>query len=160
MDGPVTALTIATAVGCGLNGGVFFAFSSFVMPALARLRPAEGTAAMQSINLTAVTPAFMTVLFGTGALCVAVIVAGLAGLGESYGRWLVAGGVLYLAGTIVLTMLYHVPRNDALAAVDTATRDAASLWERYLSEWTGGNHVRAVAGAAAAALLVIGIDAG
>ena len=34
MDGLVTALTVAAAVGCGLNGGVFFAFSSFVMPGL------------------------------------------------------------------------------------------------------------------------------
>jgi uncharacterized membrane protein len=160
MDGLVTALTIATAVGCGLNGGVFFAFSSFVMPGLARLRPAEGAAAMQAINVTAVTPVFMTVLFGTGALCVAVIVAGLAALDESYGGWLVAGGAVYLAGTIVLTMLYHVPRNNALAAVDPATPEAAQLWKRYLTEWTTGNHARAVAGVLAAALLVIGVDAG
>ena len=158
MDGLVTALTIVTAVGCALNGGVFFAFSSFVMPALARLRPAEGAAAMQSINVVAVTPAFMTALFGTGLLCVAVIVAGLAGLDESYGGWLVAGGALYLAGTIGTTMLFHVPRNNALAPVDPA--EAARLWERYVSEWTGGNHVRAAAGIAAAALLVIGVDAG
>ena len=160
MGGLVTALTIATAVGSGLNGGVFFAFSSFVMPALARLRPAEGAAAMQSINVMAVTPVFMTALFGTGALCIAVIVAGLAALDESYGGWLVAGGAVYLAGTIVLTMLYHVPRNNALAAVDPATPEAARLWERYLSEWTGGNHVRAAAGAVAAALLAIGVDVG
>jgi uncharacterized membrane protein len=160
MDGLVTALTIAAAVGCGLNGGVFFAFSSFVMPALARLRPLEGVAAMQSINVTAVTPAFMTALFGTGALCVAVIVAGLAGLDESYGGWLVAGGALGLTGSIVMTMLYHVPRNNALAVVDPATPEAARLWERYLREWTRANHARAVAGIAAAALLMIGVDAG
>jgi uncharacterized membrane protein len=160
MDGLVTALTIATAVGCALNGGVFFAFSSFVMPALARLRPAEGAAAMQSVNVMAVTPPFMTALFGTGALCVAVIVAGLAALDESYGGWLVAGGALYLAGTIALTMLYHVPRNNGLAAVDPATPEAARVWERYLSEWTTGNHARAAAGIAAAVLLVIGVDVG
>ena len=102
----------------------------------------------------------MTALFGTGALCVAVIVAGLAGLDEGYGGWLVAGGVLYLAGSIVVTMLYHVPRNNALAVVDPSTPEAARLWERYLHEWTRGNHARAAAGIAAAALLVIGVDAG
>jgi uncharacterized membrane protein len=160
MNGLVTALTIATAVGCGLNGGVFFAFSSFVMPGLARLRPAEGAAAMQAINVTAVTPVFMTALFGTGALSLAVLVAGLAALDESYGGWLVAAGAVYLAGTIVLTILYHVPRNNALAAVDPATPEGARVWERYLTEWTMGNHVRALAGVLAAALLVIGVDAG
>jgi uncharacterized membrane protein len=115
---------------------------------------------MQSINVTAVTPAFMSALFGTAALCVAVIVAGLAGLGDGYGGWLVAGGALYLAGTIVMTIAYHVPRNNALAAADPGTPEAARLWERYLREWTGANHARAVAGIAAAALLVIGVDAG
>lgn len=65
MDGFLAVLTVVTALGCGLNAGVFFAFSSFVMKALARLQPAQGIAAMQSINLVAVTPAFMAALFGT-----------------------------------------------------------------------------------------------
>lgn len=49
--------------------GVFFDFSAFVMPALKRLKPAESVAAMQSINVAAVTPAFVTALFGTAAVC-------------------------------------------------------------------------------------------
>ena len=50
-------------------GGVFFAFSAFVMQALARLPPAQGIAAMQSINVAAVTPPFMVALFGTALAC-------------------------------------------------------------------------------------------
>ena len=160
MGGLVTTLTVAAAVGCGLNGGVFFAFSSFVMPALARLRPALGAAAMQSINVAAVTPAFMTALFGTAALCVGVVVAGVAALDERFGGWLVAGGLVYLFGTIATTGAYHVPRNNALAAVDADSADGAQVWTRYLREWTAMNHVRAVAGTAAAALLIVGVDAG
>jgi uncharacterized membrane protein len=160
MDGLLTALTVAAAVGCGLNGGVFFAFSSFVMQALGRLRPAEGAAAMQSINVTAVTPVFMTALFGTGALCVAVLVAGVAALNESYGSYLVAGGALYLVGTVLLTMTYHVPRNNALATADPETAEGARVWARYLREWTRMNHVRSAAALAGAALLVVGVDAG
>jgi uncharacterized membrane protein len=48
--------TLASALGCGLVAGVSFAFSAFVMPALKRLKPAEGIAAMQAINVAAVTP--------------------------------------------------------------------------------------------------------
>jgi uncharacterized membrane protein len=55
MDGFLAALTVVAALGCGLNAGVFLAFSSFVMKALARLQPAQGIAAMQSINLVAIT---------------------------------------------------------------------------------------------------------
>ena len=46
-------LKLFAVLGCGLVAGVFFAFSAFVMSALARLQPAQGIAAMQSINITA-----------------------------------------------------------------------------------------------------------
>ena len=52
-------LVIATALGCGLIGGAFFAFSTFVMKALARLPTPQGIAAMQSINVVVITPLFL-----------------------------------------------------------------------------------------------------
>lgn len=58
-------LTVAAVLGCGLNAGVFFAFSGFVMAALRRLPAPQGIAAMQSINVTAVRPPLMAALFGT-----------------------------------------------------------------------------------------------
>ena len=73
MTGLTYAATLITALGCGLVAGVFFAFSSFVMPALKRLPPAQGISAMRSINRLAVTPAFMTALFGTAAACLGLI---------------------------------------------------------------------------------------
>jgi uncharacterized membrane protein len=68
-------LALASGLGCGLNAGVFFAFSSFVMKALARLPPAQGIAAMNSINVAVITPVFMTALFGTSAACLLLYVA-------------------------------------------------------------------------------------
>jgi uncharacterized membrane protein len=44
-------LTFATALGCGLVAGIFFAFSAFVMKALLRLPPAQGMATMQAVNV-------------------------------------------------------------------------------------------------------------
>jgi len=41
-------VTLLAALGCGLIAGVFFAFSTFVMKALARLPTSHGIAAMQS----------------------------------------------------------------------------------------------------------------
>lgn len=38
------ALKIFVVLGCGLVAGVFFAFSTFIMSALARLKAAEGIA--------------------------------------------------------------------------------------------------------------------
>jgi uncharacterized membrane protein len=72
----LVALTVVTALGCGLGAGALFAFSSFVMTALGRLQPAQGIAAMQSINVQAPTPVFMTALFGSALACLAVAVWG------------------------------------------------------------------------------------
>jgi uncharacterized membrane protein len=160
MSGALTALTVVTALGCALNGGVFFAFSTFVMQGLGRLTPSQGVAAMQAINVTAVTFAFMTLLFGTAAAC--AVVAGWAVVdwqGDS-SPYLLAGAVLYLAGIVAMTVAYHVPRNDALAALDAQDPGAAAHWERYLAEWTAGNHVRTATGVAAAASLILALPAG
>ena len=71
---------------------------------------------MQSINQVAVTPAFMAALFGTATACVALGVWALIDWDDPFGPYLLAGSALYLVGTIRLTITYHVPRNNALAA--------------------------------------------
>lgn len=157
MDRVLEALTLVTALGCGLIAGVFFAFSSFVMKALARLQPPQGIAAMQSINVVAVSPAFMLALFGTAAACVALAAWALAEWGEPFAPYLLAGSVLYIVGTILLTLAYHVPRNNALATAEPASPEAASLWNRYLADWTRWNHVRAAAALAAAAAFTVAL---
>ena len=70
-------LKLFAALGCGLVAGVFFAFSTFVMSALTRLQAAQGIAAMQSINITAINPPFMVALFGTAAACLLLAVSSL-----------------------------------------------------------------------------------
>ena len=65
------------------------------------------------------------------------------------------GGLAYLLGTFLVTIVANVPRNDALAALDPGSVNAAAEWMRYLSDWTTWNHVRTVAAVGAAALLTI-----
>jgi uncharacterized membrane protein len=160
MDGLLFALTLAGAVASGLVGGVFFAFSNFVMQALGRLRPSEGAAAMQSINITVINPLFMTALFGTGVLALGLLVWGLVDLDEPYAGWLIAAGALYVIGGIVVTGALNVPRNNALARVDPESEEAARVWRTYLVEWTRANHIRTVAGLAACALFALALQAG
>ena len=69
------------------------------------------------------------------------------------------GSAAYLLGPVGLTMGYHVPRNNALAATDPESAEGAAYWARYLREWTRGNHLRVAAGLAAAALLTIALTA-
>jgi len=150
-------LKLVSALGCGLNAGVLFAFSSFVMPGLARLSPPSGIAAMQSIDVTAVTPPFMTAFCGTALLCLVLGVRTLMRLGSPGSAYLLAGCVLYVVGTFIVTMAFNVPLNDALDKVDPASADGARFWSGYLKSWTMWNHVRTLAAFAASACLTVGM---
>jgi len=69
----------------------------------------------------------------------------------------VVGSLLYLIGTILVTIVFNVPRNDALAAVNTESADGARLWAGYVTSWTAWNHVRTAAALAAAASLTVAL---
>jgi uncharacterized membrane protein len=148
-------LTFVMALGCGLIAGVFFAFSTFVMKALARLPAAQGIAAMQSINLVVINPAFLGTFLGTGVGCLALAISSLIAWQQPGSAYLLAGSLLYLVGTIGVTMAFNVPRNELLAVVDPTMSDAANLWVNYVRTWTTWNHVRSATALAAAALLTI-----
>ena len=158
MSGVLYIATLVTALGCGLVAGVFFAFSSFVMPALKRLPPAQGISAMQSINRLAVTPAFMAALFGTGAACLG-LAAWAAVASEGPAVLVLAGCALYLVGTIGVTIAGNVPLNNGLARLHLEDADATDRWDGFVTRWTAWNHVRTVAALAAAALLTVALQA-
>lgn len=111
--GCVPALTLLAALGCGLVAGVFFAFSPFVMRALARLGAEQGIAAMQSINSAVLRSSFLAVFPGTAA-CVR----------DGY---FIAGSLLYLVGTFGVTIGLNVPLNEELAGVDGASEPGAEV---------------------------------
>jgi uncharacterized membrane protein len=156
VDTAIFITTILTALGSGLIAGVFFAFSTSVMKALGRLPSNEGMAAMQWINIVIINPLFLGVFLGTAVIC-----AGLAIL--SFFRWergaafLFAGAVLYLIGSVAVTMLLNMPLNNALAAATPTDPQSGDLWKNYLANWTFWNHVRAAASLGAAAAFTIGL---
>lgn len=154
------AATLIVALGCGLNAGVFVAFSSFVMKALDRLPAPEGIAAMQSINDAVLSPSFMTVLFGTAAGCFALAAWAILDWQGSVSPWLLIGGALYVAGPIALTAGYHQPRNLALATVRPRVGEAEPGWRRYVAQWTALNHVRTLTSLGSAAALSLAAIAG
>jgi len=157
VDGLLFALTLLAALGCGLIAGVFFAFSAFVMKALARLPPAEGIAAMQSINVAVLNPLFMAAFLGTAVACVVVMISSVLRLRDAGAVYLLVGGTLYLVGSLLVTLVFNVPKNEALASVAPADPNGAGLWASYLANWTAWNHVRAAAALAAAASLTIAL---
>ncbi len=115
---------------------------------------------MQSINVTAVTTTFMTALFGTAIGCVVLAVWAIAEWHDSFGPYLLAGSGIYLVGTLGLTVVYHVPRNNHLAPLRPDSSEAAHAWTHYLSAWTAFNHLRAAAALAASVALILALVVG
>ncbi|HEU5312187.1 MAG TPA: anthrone oxygenase family protein, partial [Candidatus Udaeobacter sp.] len=107
------ALTLLSALGCGLIGGVFFAFSTFVMRALAALPTPQGIAAMKSINIAVINPMFLGVFLGTAVGCVILVVSALLTWQQPGAACILVGSALYLLGTFLVTTIFNVPRNDA-----------------------------------------------
>lgn len=148
-------LMLLTALGAATVGGVFFAFSSFVMKALAQLPPAQGVAAMQRINVVVINPWFMGAFMGTLLLSIACVVVACLPWNAPRSAWMLAAGLLYAVGNFGVTLVFNVPRNDRLARLDAASTEAAGYWPVYVREWTFWNHVRTVAGLASSVCAVM-----
>jgi uncharacterized membrane protein len=173
------------AVGCGLVGGVLFAFSTFVMAGLRSVAPEVGAASMASINRHATRAPFGSLLVVvTGVVTVLGVVAATR-LEEAGMSFVLGGAAVYLVGGIGVTAAVNVPLNDRLEAADAAVRAAAStpgglspsggglsgsrvlaasptaqrdqVWTLFLRRWVAWNHVRTVACAVAAVLLTLGL---
>lgn len=159
VEGPYFVLVVLGALWCGVAGGVFVAFSTFVMRGLGSLPAARGIAAMNAINIAAVTPAFMVVFLGAAALCAVIAVVTFVLWPDDGTVALLLGSVLYLAGSFGVTVLANIPRNEALAALagDEESESSAAYWRTYLREWVMWNHIRGGAAIVASASFVLAL---
>ncbi|TJX44915.1 MAG: DUF1772 domain-containing protein, partial [Mesorhizobium sp.] len=94
--------------------------------------------------VTVITPMFMTALFGTGLICLVLVAGAIISWSQPGSFWLLAGALIYLVGNPIVTMVFNVPLNDALAAVDPASNNGAAVWSDFLRNWVMWNHLRTV----------------
>jgi len=149
-NSPVVYLAAAAAVSAAAVGGLFYAFSTFVMRGLDRTGPDDAATAMRGINAEAQANApFLAMFFGSALLALIVGIAALMQLHLAGSGWIVAGAVLALV-PLVVTVAVNVPLNDRLAS-------GALPWLDYYRTWTVWNHVRSVAPLLGSVLMVIGV---
>ncbi|MDT4875722.1 hypothetical protein FQZ97_1111130 [compost metagenome] len=135
--------------------GLFFVFSVCIMQALSRLPAEQGIGAMNAINAVIQNPLFLSVFLGTALLGLALVVAAFVWGGDG-SMFLAAGGIVYVAGVLIVTIVFNVPMNDALAAA-TSGQAATEIWQqRYLTDWVRWNHVRTLSSIGALALFILG----
>ena len=118
MTSPIFLLTFISGLGSAVVAGIFFAFSAFIMRALARLSSAQGITAMQSINVAVINRWFFAAFFGTAACCLVLAILCFFRSPKPISIYLLVGSLLYLLGTILVTIIFNVPLNNSLAAVD------------------------------------------
>jgi uncharacterized membrane protein len=157
LDQSLIALAFIAILGSGLIAGVFYGFSTFVMKALARIAPAEGIAAMQSINVVVINPLFLGVFMGMVLVCITLIILSTLRWNRPGSGFIIAGCVLYLVGTFLVTMFGNVPLNDALAKVSADDPASVINWSDYVSRWTLWNHLRTAAALAATGAFAWGL---
>src|SRR5262249_34286345 len=119
--------------------------------------PDQGIAAMNSINITVINPWFMTVFLGTPIVCAILFVIALLKWSEPGAAIILAASLIYVVGSLVVTLAFNVPLNNELARVTSAAGEGGALWTRYLSDWTFWNSVRTAAPLLAMVLFIWGL---
>jgi len=148
-----------TVIAIAFVGGVFLAFSDFIMRSLARTSGTGGVDAMQSINREVFRWIFMALFLGL--VPVSLLIAGYGGLvvGQSAGVLLALAGVIYFVGCFGITVMCNVPMNQALADMDVSAASTQSYWTAtYLPRWTFWNTVRTIACGVSSLLLLLGVS--
>ncbi|WJH36651.1 DUF1772 domain-containing protein [Paenibacillus sp. CC-CFT747] len=78
-------------------------------------------------------------------------------LGTPGALYLLMGSLFYLAGAFLVTIVFNVPLNDALAAVDPGSSLGSKVWQHYLTHWVVWNHVRTIASLASLASFILAL---
>ncbi|RIJ14803.1 anthrone oxygenase family protein [Henriciella mobilis] len=143
-------LCLFLALWSAVIGGVFSAFSEFIMAALLRAEPAGGIESMQQINKTVIRTQFVA---GILLIAPASILFALYSLTVFEGAALaalIAAPLVYVPSVFLMTIIGNVPMNNRLDRLDHTSPDAQAYWARYGRDWTRLNHVRTLGSVATA----------
>lgn len=132
------------ALWSAVIGGVFSAFSEFIMAGLLRARPSAGIQAMQEINKTVIRTQFVAGIMLIPVLSVAVAVYGANHLEGAARIALIAAPAIYIPSVFLMTMIGNVPMNNRLESLDPESAEAAAYWQVYGRRWTRLNHFRSL----------------
>lgn len=148
----------AAILAYGLVGGVFLAFSDFIMRSLALTGGVGGVEAMQTINREVFRWVFMALFLGMAA--VSLVILGLGGIvfGGGPGALMMMAGLVYFIGCFGVTVFFNVPMNEALARMDLTSDATRAYWTgTYLPRWTFFNTLRTLACVVSSALLSVAL---
>lgn len=136
-------------------GGVFTAFSEFIMAALVRSKSETGIEAMQNINITVIPTQFVVGIFAVSITSIWLAVQALTRFEGLTQIALIAASGVYVSTVFLITLLGNVPMNNRLASVDAGSDEGAAYWQIYGRRWTRLNHARSLGSIVTGALYIL-----
>ena len=149
-------LVVAAVAGAAIVTGLLFAFSNFMMRALAELDPEHGIYAMQKINEKIINPTFLFFFLGTPLVCLLIAIYSASNFGDTQSVLLLLGSIGYIVGPFGITVRCNVPLNDKLAEVQP--KEGADVWKDYQVRWQRWNHIRTYIGLISIVILCLGLS--
>ena len=139
----------------GFIGGVYFAFSFFVMHSLKKINHLEAIRIMNSINSVILKSPFMFLFFFSSFIAVILFLKNLILFEIIYNQ--VLSSLIFLGGMFLCTATKNVPLNKKLAnfSFTDATSDPEIEWNYYYKNWTKWNHIRTASCFVSMTLLLI-----
>ena len=126
-------------ISFGFLGGVYFAFSFFVMQSLNKIDHKEAINAMSSINLVILKSPFMILFFFSSFIALLLFLENL--FVSEILSFRAFASLVFLAGMFLCTAVKNVPLNDKLASYNDSLSPEIE-WNYYYKNWTMWNHVR------------------
>jgi len=143
------------ALWSAVVGGVFSAFSEFVMSALLRTAAAGGIEAMQHINRTVIRTQFVLGILSVAVLSVLFALYSMTAFEGAALATLVLAPTVYLPTVFFMTVFGNVPMNNKLSRFDHTTAEAEAYWREYGRDWTRLNHFRSIGSILTAGLYLV-----
>lgn len=139
-------LAVLSLLFSGAIFGFFFAWVCSTMWGLDAADPNTAIAAMQAMNASVRNAAFAPAFFGTPIILFVTALVAWRSRESRAALLLGAGGLLYLLGALILTVLVNSPMNETLALVETPMEvsRAREVWQDYSDPWQRWNTVRTI----------------
>ena len=139
----------------GFIGGVYFAFSFFVMHSLNKINHLEAIRIMNTINSIILKSPFLFLFFLSSFISVILFLKNLILLKINYNQFL--SNLIFLGGMFLCTASKNVPLNKKLANFDfnDTSSDPEIEWYYYYKNWIKWNHIRTASCFVSTVLLVI-----
>lgn len=163
-------LLLLTTVTAGLSAGVFFTFTTLIVPGLLDAGDRESLKGFQTIDRrlqptspsTTWQPLFGAVVFGTAGLL--LLTFGVAVLQSHHSVTLLgAAAVVYNLGFWVPTLRVILPFNNSLRGTDLDAMSGpqlAAIRAEFERAWTSWNLVRSATSSLTLILLVVALGQG